>query len=77
LAHGLSQYWIKKTGYEKSDYTKELRYHFLCVIGMYLLIGFIDGTGLLLTQIKGENLYSAKAWFFLILRISMFNGFPF
>ena len=69
-----SQYWIKNTGFEKKRLYKRIALSFLCVIGIYLLIGFIDKTGLLLTQIKGKNMYSAKAWFFLILRISLFNA---
>ena len=47
----------------------------LCAIVIFLFIGFtIDQTGLLLTQISGEKLYSLRAWTFMIIRVCFFNA---
>jgi two-component system LytT family sensor kinase len=45
-----------------------------CAIGLYLAIGFMDTSNLLLSQIRGELIKSPKAWFYLILRISLLNA---
>jgi two-component system, LytTR family, sensor kinase len=45
-----------------------------CAIGFYLVVGFMDTSGLLLSQVRGELIKSPKAWFYLILRISLLNS---
>lgn len=48
---------------------------FLFAIAFYLVAGFfIDHTGSLLSQVEGEQMTSFRAWFFLCLRIMLFNA---
>lgn len=46
----------------------------LLAIGSFLLIGLLDRTGMLLSQVQGENLFNGKAWFYFLLRIALLNG---
>jgi two-component system, LytTR family, sensor kinase len=46
----------------------------LLAIVVFVVIGFADESKLLLSQVKGDLMYSPKAWFYLILRISLLNG---
>src|SRR5688572_16078742 len=41
---------------------------------VYLLIGLLDDSGMLLSQIRGGKLYNWKAWFYMVLRIALLNG---
>ncbi len=42
---------------------------------IYLTIGYLDKSGLLLAQLRGDRLYSPNAWFFLVVRLWIFCGF--
>ncbi|WP_353719857.1 histidine kinase [Dyadobacter sp. 676] len=46
----------------------------LLAVIVFVGIGFADESRLLLSQVKGDLIYSRKAWFYLILRISLLNG---
>jgi sensor histidine kinase YesM len=46
----------------------------LVSIIVFVGIGFADESRLLLSQVKGDLMYSQKAWFYLLLRISLLNG---
>lgn len=42
---------------------------------VYLAVGAMDFTGLLLMQIKGNHMYSAQAWAYLLVRLWIFCAF--
>jgi two-component system, LytTR family, sensor kinase len=50
-----------------------LRTTVLAVV-LYLVIGLLDESGMLLAQVKGGRLYDGKAWFYMVLRIALLNG---
>lgn len=46
----------------------------LLAIIVFVGVGLADESALLLSQVKGELMHSPKAWFYLLLRISLLNG---
>lgn len=46
----------------------------MLAVVVFLAIGFADTSRLLLAQVKGDLIYSQKAWFYLIIRIILLNG---
>jgi len=47
----------------------------LLVTVVYLVIGSLDFTGLLLSHLSGEDRYSPKSWIFFLTRLWIFCGF--
>ena len=58
-----------------SSYIPTILLTLLLTTAVYLGIGALDITGLLLMQLKGRQLYSAQAWAFLVVRLWIFCAF--
>jgi two-component system, LytTR family, sensor kinase len=66
--------WSKQFGTTQRAIASNILIATGCSISLYLAVGFLDTSWLLLSQIKGELIRSPKAWFYLILRISLLNA---
>jgi sensor histidine kinase YesM len=66
--------WGKRVGTDHTSIPTQILISTLCAVGFYLVIGFIDTSHLLLSQIEGSLIRSPKAWFYLILRIALMNA---
>ncbi|HWV31612.1 MAG TPA: histidine kinase [Dyadobacter sp.] len=64
--------WTNKK--ETGKLLRQILLSTLLAVIVFVGIGFADQSRLLLSQVKGELMYSPKAWFYLILRISLLNG---
>ena len=58
-----------------SSYIPIILLTLILTTAVYLGIGALDITGLLLMQLKGRQLYSAQAWAFLVVRLWIFCAF--
>lgn len=58
-----------------SSYIPTILLTLILTTAVYLGIGALDITGLLLMQLKGRQLYSAQAWAFLVVRLWIFCAF--
>lgn len=65
---------------QKGSLAKSYRWYlriilaFVTSASVYIVVGLlIDNTGVLMAQVRGDNFYTFKAWFFLILRLLLLN----
>ncbi|HKZ37553.1 MAG TPA: histidine kinase [Chryseolinea sp.] len=68
-----SPLWTSGSGKERLKLYARILLSFVLVFLIYTLAGSVGPSGLLLSQVEGSNWYSTRAWFFLILRIALFN----
>lgn len=57
------------------SYVPLVFFTFILTTACYLGVGALDPTGLLLMQLKGEQVYSPQAWTFLVIRLWIFCAF--
>ena len=69
-----SPLWLRPAPHIHLKIIRDVSFTTLVAVSVYLGIGLIDTSGLLLSQVQGELMYDFKAWFYLVLRIALLNG---
>ncbi|HEY5826322.1 MAG TPA: histidine kinase [Cyclobacteriaceae bacterium] len=66
---------FNQRAYQTKKWYLRLVLAFVITTLIYIVIGFtIDNTETMLSQVRGEKITSPKAWFYLIVRLSLLNG---
>jgi hypothetical protein len=66
--------WNKQLGIDRISLLVRIFIAIICAVGLYLAAGFLEPSGILLSQVRGDLITSPKAWFYLVLRISLLNS---
>jgi two-component system, LytTR family, sensor kinase len=69
-----SPLWIKSGFISKVRVASDICKATLLAITAYIVLGLLDDSRTLLSQVKGALMYSPKAWFYLLLRLALVNG---
>jgi hypothetical protein len=69
-----SPIWLKTGAVSRMRVAADVIGAIFLSIAVFFLIGLLDRSFTLLSQLKGDLVYSPKAWFYLILRLVLLNG---